>query len=46
MSSADFVNGLLNNGRVAFDGTILSATEVLTAVEVAAYNNRPEGETW
>ena len=36
----------LNNGRVAFDGTILSATEFLTAVEVAAYNNRPEGETW
>jgi len=36
----------LNSGRMAFDGTILSATEFLTAVEVAAYNNRPEGATW
>jgi diguanylate cyclase (GGDEF)-like protein len=36
----------LNSGRISFDGSAHSAGELLSAVEVTAYNNRPEGETW
>lgn len=36
----------MNSGRMAFDAASPSAPELLAAVEVAAYNDRPEGETW